>query len=88
MVKKPQCSYSRLKIKIPSFCDKVETEAVMRFAADSPKSGGFVDAAGGIEMALRPERDFLVAGLARETDAFVHEAAADAEAARARFDVE
>jgi hypothetical protein len=76
-----------LEFEVPSFSNQIKAEAMVRFAVDELKTGVFVDAPGGIEMALRPERDFLVAGFAREANAFVHQAAADAEAARAGLDV-
>lgn len=58
----------------------------MAFPMDEMETGVFVDAAGRVEMALRPEGDFPVADLTREGNAFVHEATTDAEATRLWFD--
>src|SRR5438132_6042870 len=49
------------------------------------EAGFFVNAAGGVKVALRPQSDFLVAGLASEADTLVNQAFADSQAAGLRF---
>ena len=58
----------------------------LRLPIDAAEAGLLIEAARGVEIALRPQRDLLVAGVAREADAFVDQPAADAEPARRRFD--
>jgi len=53
---------------------------------DAAESGLLIQAARGIQVALRPKRDLRVAGLPREPDAFVDEPSADAQSARLRLD--
>ena len=66
-----------LKIEFPRFRDQIQTKTVVRFFAGEMKAGAFVDASRGIQMALCPKRDFFVARLAREANAFVHQSPAD-----------
>lgn len=60
----------------------------MGLTARALEAGIFVDVPGDVEMALRPEGDFFIASFAREVNAFVHEAAPDAEASRTGLDVQ
>src|SRR5215212_2149833 len=61
-------------------------EGVVRFLLDEPKAHPLVDAAGGVEHVVRPERDLLVAGPSGEANAFFHQAAPDAKPACLRLD--
>lgn|GEM_PF-2789582 len=58
----------------------------MLLLVNQVETGIFVNAPRRTKMALRPKCDFLVSGLTREGNAFVHEATADAEATRLWFD--
>ena len=78
------CRRCRLQRQVPRFGDEAgAAEAVVRLAADTAEAGLPVEAPGRREVGLRPQRDPAVAGGPREADAFVDQAAADAEAARA-----
>src|ERR1700751_5886740 len=60
----------------------------MWFFVDELESGLLIDAMGGDEYALRPERDSAVSDRAREANAFVDESFAEAESARSGLDEE
>lgn len=60
----------------------------MALFVDEVEAGLLVDLAGGVEIALGPERDLQVAGFAGELDALVDEHRAEAGAAGAGFDQE
>src|SRR5260370_66996 len=66
--------------------DGVVAEAPVRLLVDQAEAGGLVDAPGGAQHAVGPQRELPVAGVPREAHALVHEARADAEPARLRLD--
>src|SRR5258705_234420 len=59
---------------------------IVRLSLDTFETGLLIEASRGGELALRPQRQLLVARLAREPDALVDEALADAETPRPRVD--
>jgi len=63
----------RVEVQLPGLADEVFAEAVVAFLADEVEAGLFVDAAGGEQIALRPEGDAEVADLFCEGDALVDE---------------
>src|SRR5262245_15126157 len=76
----------RLQLQLPVLSHQIVAEAVMRLLLDQPEPGLFVDMAGGMKEAVRPQHDLLVPGLPGETHAFADQALADAHTPRARLD--
>src|SRR4029077_17977512 len=74
--------------QFPKLADQVLTKASVRLLLDQAEAGGFVDAAGGYQHVVGPQRQFAVAGAAGKPDAFGHQTAPDAETAGAGFDIE
>src|SRR5438093_8120779 len=64
------------------------SKAVVTLRADEPEACALVDATGGIEHAVRPERELLVPRSPGEGDALVDQSRADTDAASGRFHVE
>jgi len=60
----------------------------MAFLADKLETCRLIDAPGGYQHVVGPEIQFPLACLAGEADAFLHQPAADAQAARIGFDIE
>src|SRR4051812_7599563 len=60
--------------------------AVVPLLSDQLEARLLVDAAGGLQLALRPENDPAVAAVARKSDALSDEAPANPEPARGRLD--
>ena len=60
-----------LQLQIPILRHHVLAPAFVRLAARQREAGLLIDVARGGEDAVRPQRDLLVAGLAREADAFL-----------------
>src|SRR2546426_7394349 len=52
---------------------------------DAAEAGLLVQAARRVQLALRPQRELAIAGLPREADALVDQAAADTESSRVRL---
>src|SRR5262245_49724051 len=77
---------SAVKLQLPDLFHQIVAEAVMRLLFDEPEPGFFVDMAGGMKDAVRPQRDLLVPGLPGESHAFTDQALADAHAPSARLD--
>src|SRR6185295_7663820 len=74
------------ELQVPGLPDQVLAEPVIRLRMHEAIAPGLVDAPRGHENTIGPERDLLVARLAREALALGDEARADAEAARRRLD--
>src|SRR5881397_1256872 len=72
----------RSQVQIPGLPHQVVTEAVMRLFVHQAEAGLFVDAPGGMQHVVCPQRELAVADLAGEAHAFLHEALADAEPPR------
>src|SRR5258708_31886430 len=72
--------------ELPGFGDEVLAEAAMRFLVDAAEAGLGVQAARRVQLALRPERQRAIAGVARKADAFLDQPASDAEPARGGLD--
>src|SRR5690349_13657240 len=70
-----------LQLQLPGLPDEVDAEAVMLLFRDTTEAGAVVDVACRDQDALRPQRDRLVAALAREADALFGQRAPDAEPA-------
>src|SRR5439155_12995969 len=77
-----------LQLLRPVLADEVATEAVVRFGADEGEPRPLVDPPSAGQHVVRPERQLAVAGGAREAQALLDEARADAQAARRRLDEE
>src|SRR5262249_13723871 len=60
-------------------------EAMMRLLFDEPEAGFFIDMPGGVEHAVRPQRDLFVSRLPGEPYALIDQPFADAHPARARL---
>src|SRR6266446_525292 len=73
------------QLQVPGLAHQALAEARVRLAVDELEARSLVDAAGGGEHAVSPERDLAVAGRARKSYAFVDQPRADAEPARSRF---
>src|SRR5579871_4969410 len=57
----------------PGLCYQIlAAPALVLFFSDLLEAGVFVDAAGGEQLALGPQKDFLVSRLTGEADAFLH----------------
>src|SRR5262249_37779732 len=82
-------SRAGLERQLPDPGDEiVAAETRVRFFAGAHEAGFLVQMPRRKQLALRPEHDLLVPGLAGETDALSDEPLADAVSARGRFDVE
>src|SRR4051794_17101297 len=58
------------QVEDPGFSDQIVPETVVRLARDQPIAGCRVDAARGQQVAVGPQRDAAIAGVAREALAF------------------
>ena len=74
------------KLQIPELGHHVLAPAVARFARGEREASLLVNVPRGREHAVRPERDLLVAGRAREAHALVNQPGAEAEPAPFRID--
>src|ERR1700694_699422 len=74
------------ELQLPVFARQIIAEAAVRFLSDQLEPALPVDVARRREIRLRPQRELPVALRAREGDAFVDQALADAPAARLRLD--
>jgi hypothetical protein len=63
--------------QFPILADEIAPEAVVRFLANQMKAGRLVDAAGGHQHVVRPQRDLAVARPAGKADAFADQPAAN-----------
>src|SRR4029077_21233584 len=73
---------------LPRFAHELAAEASVLLVVDPPESGRLIEAPGGAQHAVGPQRDRPVARLAGEAHALGHQALADAEPARLRLDQE
>src|SRR5712691_1933800 len=78
----------RSQVEIPGLPHQVGTEAAMRLFVHQAEAGLFVDTPGRLQHVVRPQGELAVADLAGEAHALLHEAFADAEAARPGLDEE
>src|SRR5262245_63430650 len=76
------------ELQLPRLADELFSEGVVRLVLDELEAHALVDAAGGGEHPLGPERDLAVARLACKAQSFLDQAGADAEAARLGLDQE
>src|SRR3989442_225426 len=78
----------RSQLQIPGLSHQVVPEAVMRLLVHEAEAGLFVDAPGGMQHVVGPQREPAVAALAGEAPAFAYKALADPEPARPGLDQE
>src|SRR5437879_7813544 len=78
----------RSQVEIPGLSHQVVPEAVVRLLVHEAKARLFVDASGGMQHVVGPQREPAVAGLAGEAHAFAYKALADPEPARPGLDQE
>src|SRR5688500_13542920 len=76
----------QLQLQLPGLADQGDAKARVWLLADELEARRFVDPASRMKHAVRPERDPLVARVARKADALVHQPAPDAESAGLRLD--
>src|SRR5713101_1062115 len=82
---KPCSSTWKSQLQLPGFSCQVITKGVVPLFAGQAEAGLFVDVPGGMEDALRPERDLSIACLAGKAHTFAHQAGADAQPPRRRL---
>lgn len=75
-----------LQLAVPGLADEVVAEAVVGFLGDEREPVALVDAAGGGEHVVGPQRDRLVTGVPCGCEALVDQAGAQAQAACFRVD--
>src|SRR5262249_53062254 len=71
--------------QLPRLADELFAGGVVRLLFDATRRSADLDAAGGGEHALGPERDLAVARLARKAHSLLDQSGADAEPARLRL---
>src|SRR5262245_53906927 len=76
------------QLQLPRLADEPFPEGIVALLLDELKAHPLIDAAGGGEHALGPERDLAVARLARKAQRLLDQSGADAEPARLGLDQE
>src|SRR5262245_62941775 len=76
------------QLQLPRLSDELFPESIVALLLDELKARALIDAAGGGEHALGPQRDLAVARLARKAQRLLHQSGADAEPARLGLDQE
>src|SRR5215813_435402 len=76
------------QLQLPRLADELFPEGVVALLLDELEAHPLVNAAGGGEHALGPERDLAVARLARKAQRLLDQPGADAEPARLGLDQE
>jgi hypothetical protein len=66
-----------LQHQLPGLTYQIMPKAMVRLLIDELEAHRFVDAAGGVQHVIRPQRDLSVADPSCEADAFFHQSAAD-----------
>src|SRR5215467_3051094 len=82
-------SYTQLgcspQIEFPGLSRKILPETVMLFFVHKPEPCLLINASGCVKNALCPERDLLISGLPRESNALLNSPFANSKPARLRF---
>src|SRR5260370_38263064 len=82
---KPCSSTWKCHVQVPGCYCQVISKVVVPLFAGQAEAGLFVDVPGGMEDALRPERNLSIACLPGKAHTFTHQAGADAQPPRRRL---